>query len=99
MEDGKTDRILSSVSVVEVAIKSGLGKLDITEVELQKAITDLKLRVLPFSVAHAFRLYGLPQRTDIFDRMLVATSLALDVPIIGGDEEFSSYEGLAVIWK
>jgi PIN domain nuclease of toxin-antitoxin system len=99
MEDGSADRILSSVSIVEVGIKSGLGKLAISEAELQMAINDLRLRVIPFPGAHAFRLFRLPQRTDIFDRMLVATALTLNLPIISGDREFSRYEGLKVIWK
>ncbi|MGA8595872.1 MAG: type II toxin-antitoxin system VapC family toxin [Bryobacteraceae bacterium] len=99
MEDGTADRVLSSVSVVEVGIKSGLGKLQITEAELQMAISDLRLRVIPFAAAHAFGLFRLPQRTDIFDRMLVATALALNMPIISGDREFSRYEGLKVIWR
>ena len=98
MEDGSADRILSSVSIVEVGIKSGLGKLQISEAELQMAISDLRLRVIPFSAAHAFGLFRLPQRTDIFDRMLVATALALSVPIVSGDREFSHYQGLKVIW-
>lgn len=34
MEDGGADRVLSAVSIVEVAIKSGLCKLQITEAEL-----------------------------------------------------------------
>lgn len=99
MEDSSVERLLSSVSLVEVGIKSGLGKLKITEAELQLAIRDLQLKVIPFSPAHAFRLFRLPQRTDIFDRMLVAIALALDTPIISGDREFSHYERLKVIWQ
>lgn len=99
MEDGNTDRILSSVSIVEIGIKSGLGKLNITEAELRMAISDLRLRLIPFSAAHAYRLFSLPERTDIFDRMLAVTALELNVPIISGDREFVRYKGLRVIWK
>jgi len=99
MEDGGIERILSVVSIVEVGIKSGLGKLKITEAELQMAIRDLQLKVIPFSATHAFGLFRLPQRTDMFDRMLVATALVLDMPIISGDREFSQYEGLKVVWQ
>ena len=99
MEDRKADRILSVVSLVEIGVKSSLGKLNITEAELQMAISDLQLRVMPFIPEHAFRLFRLPQRTDMFDKMLVATALALDIPVIGGDREFSRYENLKVIWK
>lgn len=99
LEDGDTDRMLSPISIVEIGIKSGLGKLKISEAELQKAISDLSLRVIQFSAAHALGLFAHPQRTDIFDRMLVATALALSVPIISGDREFSQYAGLRVVWK
>jgi PIN domain nuclease of toxin-antitoxin system len=99
MEDGSADHILSSVSIVEIGIKSGQGKLQITEAELQMAISDLRLRVIPFSAVHAFRLFRLVQRTDPFDRMLVATALTLNVPILSGDREFLHYEGLKMIWK
>ncbi len=99
MEDSRADRLLSAVSIVEIGIKSMLGKLEITEAELQMAIRDLQVRVIPFSPAHAFGLFRLPQRTDMFDRMLVATALALKVAIISGDREFVHYEGLEVVWK
>ena len=99
MEDGSVERMLSAVSIVEVGIKSGLGKLKITEAELQIAIRDLQLKVIPFLAAHAFGLFRLPQRTDMFDRMLVATAFALNTPIISGDREFSHYEGLKVVWQ
>ncbi len=99
MEDSSADRMFSSVSIVEIGIKSALGKLQITEAELQMAISDLRLRVIPFPAAHAFGLFRLPQRTDMFDRMLVATALALNTPIVSGDREFVHYEGLNVIWK
>lgn len=99
MEDGGADRVLSSVSIVEIGIKSTLGKLRISEAELRMAISDLRLRLIPFSADHAFGLFRLPQRTDMFDRMLVATALAMNVPIVSGDREFSHYEGLKVIWK
>lgn len=99
MEDGTSDRLLSSVSIVEIGIKSGLGKLQITEAELRMAIVDLQLKVIPFSPIHAFELFRLPQRTDMFDRMLVATALSLKIPIVGGDREFQSYQGLSTVWN
>lgn len=99
MEDGSVERILSSVSIVEIGIKSTLGKLKITEGELQTAIEDLKLKVISFSSAHAFGLFHLPGRTDMFDKMLVATALTLNLPIISGDREFMHYKGVRTIWK
>lgn len=99
MEDGRSDSILSSVSIVEIGIKSGLGKLNIMEAELKMAISDLRLRLIEFSSAHAYRLFSLPQRADIFDGMLVATALELNIPVFSGDREFVRYTGLQVIWN
>jgi PIN domain nuclease of toxin-antitoxin system len=35
---------------------------------------------------------------DPFDRMIIATALVEDVPLIGGDGQFARYEGLRAIW-
>jgi PIN domain nuclease of toxin-antitoxin system len=99
LADPETERILSTVSVVEIGIKSSLGKLKITEAELQKAVLDLRVTVIPFTTKHAFGLFRLPERSDMFDRMLVATALAEDLTIVGGDQEFARYKGLKVIWR
>jgi PIN domain nuclease of toxin-antitoxin system len=54
---------------------------------------------LPFDADHALRLYGLPcHHRDPFDRMLIATALAEDIPLIGSDRLFKRYKGLKVIW-
>jgi len=48
---------------------------------------------------HALRLYGLPRHLrDPFDRMLIATALAEDIPLIRSDRQFKRYKGLKVIW-
>jgi PIN domain nuclease of toxin-antitoxin system len=94
----ETERILNKVSIVEVGIKSSLCKLQISEAELKKAIVDLRVTVLPFGPKHAFGLFRLPERRDMFDRMLVATALAENLPIVGGDHEFADYKGLNVVW-
>jgi PIN domain nuclease of toxin-antitoxin system len=99
LSDPDTERLLSVVSIVEIGIKSSLGKLQISEAELHKATADLQLTIIPFSPRHAFGLFQLPDRTDMFDRMIVATALAENVPVIGGDREFSKYKGLKVIWR
>ena len=37
--------------------------------------------------------------TGSFDRMIISCAMALDVPLIGGDQEFESYKSLRVIWS
>jgi PIN domain nuclease of toxin-antitoxin system len=64
---------------MEVAIKSGRGKLQMGEAEAREAIRDLRLTILPFTPEHAYRLFGFPHHhRDPFDRMLIATALAED---------------------
>ena len=67
--------------------------------ETRQAIRDLRLEVIPFGPDHALRMYGLPpHHRDPFDRMLIATALAEEIPLIGSDRLFKRYKGLKVIW-
>lgn len=91
--------LLSSVSIMEVAMKHAAGKLQMGEMEIREAIRDLGLEIIPFTADHALRLYGLPRHhRDPFDRMLIATALAEEVPLIGSDRQFKKYKGMKVIW-
>ena len=59
----------------------------------------LVLTVLPLTAEHSPRLFGLPtHHSDPFDRMLIATALVEDVPIVASDREFKRYEGVNVMW-
>ena len=94
-----TDAAVSVISLMEVAIKSGRGQLEMGEAEVREAVRDLRLTVLPFTPEHAYRLFGLPpHHRDPFDRMLIATALAEEIPLIGSDRLFKRYKGLKVIW-
>jgi PIN domain nuclease of toxin-antitoxin system len=90
--------IISAISIMEIAMKHDAGKLKIGAAETRQAIRDLRLQVIPFTPDHALRLYGLPpHHRDPFDRMLIATALAEDIPLIGSDRQFKKYKGLKVI--
>jgi PIN domain nuclease of toxin-antitoxin system len=91
--------LVSAISVMEIAMKHDAGKLKMGAAETRQAIRDLGLQVIPFDSGHALRLYGLPRHhRDPFDRMLIATALAEDIPLIGSDRQFKRYKGLKVIW-
>jgi PIN domain nuclease of toxin-antitoxin system len=93
-----TDGVVSTISLMEIAIKSGCGKLQMGEAEVREAVRDLRLTILPFTPQHAYRLFGLPlHHRDPFDRMLIATALAEEIPLIGSDRLFKMYKGLKVI--
>ena len=91
--------LISAISIMEIAMKHDAGKLKMGAAETRQAIRDLRLEVIPFSSDHALRLYGLPPlHRDPFDRMLIATALAEDIPLIRSDRLFKKYKGLKVIW-
>ncbi len=99
LADPDTERILSTASIMEIAIKNANQKLTMSEAHTQEAAADLRLTIIPFTSRHAYRLFSLPMHhRDPFDRMLIATALSEDIAILGMDRHFESYKGLRVIW-
>ena len=100
--DPETERVLSAVSITEIAIKNSIGKIEATSELVSEMIADLKMTVIPFTPAHAHRMFGLPlHHREPFDRMIIAVALSENLLLIGGDGEFAKYkaQGLSVIWK
>jgi PIN domain nuclease of toxin-antitoxin system len=92
-------RELSSISLTEIAVKTSLGKLNISAPIARQAIEDMDVRILPFTSDHAFRLFELPvHHRDPFDRQIIAQALSEDIAIITPDREFGVYAGLKLIW-
>ena len=92
-------REISVVSLIEIAIKQTRGKLTFSEADAATGIADLRLRVLPYSAEHAFRLFDLPIRhADPFDRQIIAQALVEGVPVVTPDPAFNLYQGLKVVW-
>jgi PIN domain nuclease of toxin-antitoxin system len=89
----------SSVSLVEIAIKTKIGKLKMSAEVTQQALETLGARVLPYTADHAFKLFTLPlHHSDPFDRQIIAQALLEQVPIITPDETFRLYKGLKILW-
>lgn len=87
------------MSLVEIAVKQIRGKLVCDKPDIEAGLADLRLRVLPYSAEHAFRLFDVPTRhADPFDRQIIAQALAEDVPIVTPDEAFKLYKDLKVVW-
>ena len=99
LSSAETLPLLSAVSIMEIAMKHDAGKIKMAAAETRQAIRDLRLQVIPFELDHALQLYDLPHHhRDPFDRMLIATALAEEIPLIGSDRTFKRYKGLKVIW-
>src|SRR6185312_3921152 len=85
-----TVRLLSAVSVSELAIK---------QEQVSAGVSDLRLRILPYTAQHAYELFELPlHHFDPFDRQIIAQAISEDIPVVTSDEKFSLYKGLKVIW-
>jgi len=90
---------LSAVSLVEIAIKSSVGKLRLDSEAVRRAIEELGVRVLPFTASAAFALFSLPLlHRDPFDRQIISQALVEDIPVLSSDQAFKRYKGLRVIW-
>jgi PIN domain nuclease of toxin-antitoxin system len=99
LDDPENDLLVSSASILEIAVKDAIGKIRMPEAFVRQAIDDLGLTIMPFEARHAYRLFSLPlHHRDPFDRMIIATALAENVPLAGGDQEFANYKELRRIW-
>jgi PIN domain nuclease of toxin-antitoxin system len=99
LESLDNELLLSSTSILEIALKHARHKIEMPEALVRQAVQDLGLALMAFEPRHAFRLFSLPMHhADPFDRMIIATALVEDVPLIGGDRQFARYKGLQTIW-
>jgi PIN domain nuclease of toxin-antitoxin system len=100
-QDPANDLILSVVSVWEIQIKSGLGKLTLTTplpaiIAAQQQTN--RMQVLSVTLDHALALDRLPaHHKDPFDRLLIAQALVEGVSIASADQAFPAYP-VPVIW-
>lgn len=99
LADDDTERMISAASLMEIAIKHGIGKMGLDETLTRQGMRDLRMTIIPFTPQHAYKLFNLPHHhRDPFDRMLIATALSEDIPLIGAVPQFKKYKGLKVIW-
>lgn len=92
IEDPTNTAYVSAVSIVEVAIKSSIGKIVIDE-DLFTAAKDAGFDFLDFSAQAAMGVKALPlHHKDPFDRMLIAQSRETGFPLLTDDRKFSLYD-------
>ena len=101
IDDPDNSVLVSAASAWEVTTKHRLGKLpgaDIVAGDVLAAIQDHGFEPLAITVAHAERAGRLPgPHRDPFDRMLIAQSLAHDLPLLSNESLFDRY-GVRRIW-
>jgi len=83
---------VSAVSMVELMIKSSIGKLqlDFDPVDIAE---QSGFELLDFSAQDAMPLNTMPfHHEDPFDRMLIAQSMVRGIPVMTTDRKFSLYD-------
>ena len=100
IENKDNDVFVSIVTLWEIAIKSGLGKLELQrpfenlEVDLQQ----LDIKILPINFAELDIYRSLPlHHRDPFDRILIAQSIGNSLTMITRDALFEPYS-IRVMW-
>ena len=101
LSDGATDVALSIVSVWEIAIKVGGGRMalpDVVEQYIPDRLRRHGFELMSIDLAHALRAGSLPAiHRDPFDRMLVAQAQIEGLPILTTDPAISRYD-VETIW-
>lgn len=101
LEDEENEVLLSSISVFEIVVKTGLGKLQLQEPPeelIERVVREQALVPLSIRHDHALAVASLPPiHADPFDRLLIAQSLVESIPLLTADAVFRSYE-LDMVW-
>lgn len=102
MADPANERLISTATIWEMAIKFGKGRLPLSlpyRTWIDKVIADLALTMLPITLDHAERQTELPwHHRDPFDRLLAAQALIEGIPLVSADAIFDQY-GVNRVWS
>jgi PIN domain nuclease of toxin-antitoxin system len=100
IENKDNDVFVSIVSLWEISIKLGLGKLEIQRPfeNLEIDLDRLDIKILPISFAELDIYRSLPlHHRDPFDRILIAQSISNSLTIITRDALFKTYS-VQLMW-
>jgi PIN domain nuclease of toxin-antitoxin system len=101
IEDAENRKLVSIASCWEIAIKAGLGKLDLGEPSrsfLPREIARNNFELLPVSLDHATMVETLAAyHRDPFDRLLIVQAIAESLSVISADAVFDRY-GVSRLW-
>jgi PIN domain nuclease of toxin-antitoxin system len=101
IEDPNNRKLFSIASCWEIAIKAGLGKLQLgapSRAFLNKEIARNNFEVLAITLDHATMVEGLAaHHKDPFDRLLIAQGMLEAIPIVSADAVFDQY-GIQRFW-
>lgn len=99
--DPGNSRWVSPISLVEIAIKNGIGKLPLPDpfgVMFPASLLAADIHLLPLEADHIEPLTTLPRHhKDPFDRLIAATALVEGLRLVSVDPAFDAY-GLTRLW-
>jgi PIN domain nuclease of toxin-antitoxin system len=99
--DPGNERLLSPISLLEIALKVRLGKLTLSAsfgVLFPTQLTLNQINMLPIEARHVEPLTTFPlHHKDPFDRLIAATGLVEGLTLVSADTIFDAY-GLTRLW-
>ena len=101
IENADNEILLSAAVVWEIGIKATIGKIHLRK-DLDHLIAETfqcyNFIPLAITIPHVIRMNSLPEiHRDPFDRVLVAQSIAEDMPLITADPTIKKYK-IKTIW-
>jgi len=98
LDDEDNDLFVSSITLWEIAIKAGLGKLDADVSGISAALGPAGIESLDFRVADAIEVKNLAAiHRDPFDRALIAQAQQNGLRLLTVDEELRAYGSPVVV--
>jgi len=94
IEDDSTELWCSVVSVWEVAIRHGIGKLGLSAARALSGIQDTGAEVLALKPEHLLALQGLPRverHNDPFDHIMLAQAMHEGLTLVTSDRRLAEY--------
>ena len=91
----ESEVFVSTASLWEITIKTGIGKLTADLTEIRQAIAASGFSELPIHGEHVETIATLPMHhKDPFDRMIVAQAITEPLRLLSGDRQLTVYTEL-----
>ncbi|MEG4252272.1 type II toxin-antitoxin system VapC family toxin [Microcoleus sp. AT3-A2] len=101
IEDENNEKLLSIASIWEMAIKHSIGRLNFSLPFMEfvgQQLTVSNIGLLEINLQHIEVVASLPlHHRDPFDRLIIAQSMAEQIPILSVDAIFDAY-AIARVW-
>jgi len=100
--DENNQFFFSMASIWEMAIKTSLGKLQLTqpfEKFMSHQLQENAISILDIQFRHLRKISTLPfHHRDPFDRLIICQALEENLPVLSSDKAFDCYHGIERLW-